>query len=112
MATLNFKITPTPFGGEPENAHQYYEALGRVMCLWGRFETAFTIELVNLIGVPGTEEALNPFPMTFNKRIKAFRKCFAEVKVLSRNLREVDRFAALAKDVAKERHLAAHGHFW
>jgi hypothetical protein len=46
MVTL--RIKDAPFAGDPDNADDFYTALGKFIIVWGRFEMHVSTTLLNI----------------------------------------------------------------
>lgn len=97
---------------EPQNAPEYYEYMGRAVCIWGRFETNFTTDLFFMAGTPGLEGLFKKFPQSWGQKLDAFLKCFSKLPDLGTHKEAAEKFVEEAKSVAKNRNIIAHGSFW
>jgi hypothetical protein len=110
--SIQLTIRSAPFLSEPQGAAAYYESMGRVVALWGRFESHFGHDLLTITTLKGGNKLLTPFPRAFQKKIDAWKMCFDRVKVLKPYKKVAREFAALVKPIARKRNIVAHGSFW
>ncbi len=111
--SFTFPLKSTPFVHDPPGAQEFYEHMGRVMTIWGRFELSFTNDLAfGLSGLPNVEALFNPFPRMLGRKLDAYSKCFSKINELRHYEDSVRQFVAAVKSTAKKRDIIAHGSFW
>jgi len=88
---LKLPIHSAPFGKDPPYAWSFYEALGRMLILWGRFEHFFDLYLRALIQVAlerGIEEEMQ---ISFKRRATLFKRLVRDIPEISNKLDEARR---------------------
>lgn len=107
--TITLRVKSTPFGGEPEGATAYYEALGRALVLWGRFEVHFSGCLMIILSLPEAASITAPLPISWNNRAAFWRKAFKVLPSLEPFQEPALSLIGSIMDSIGDRHLMAHG---
>lgn len=110
--SITIGIKSTPFAGDGEGATEFYEALGRVVCLWGRFEYVLTTDLLVISNLPGAEALRRPLPISWKRKVSLWSDAFKTLPALEGWKEAGLQFIADANDVAQDRHVLQHSHWW
>lgn len=107
--SVTFSVKSTPFIDDPDNAGEYYEALGRAIFLWGRFENGFNMCLMIVRNIPGGDKLMPEFPLAWKRKAQTWRKAFNTLPELAEWKANALRLITDATDTAQERHALFHG---
>lgn len=110
--SVTLRIRSTPFAHDPEGAAQFYEALGRAVFLWGRFDACFSMALLCIHNLPETA----PFrekelPIAWTKRSKYWRKAFNSIPRLAPFKRSAITFIDDVMEAVEDRHVLTHSNW-
>lgn len=106
---LTVTLKSTPFSHDPPNAGEYYEALGRAMVLWGRFENHFSNCIMLIRTMPEGKAIEEEHPISWKKRAAFWRKAFNTIPALAKWKDHALRLISDAMTVAQDRHIVTHG---
>jgi hypothetical protein len=101
-------IQPSPFVADPPYAPAFYEALGRVIVIWGRLEqnlTLFLQEALNIARLQGIDEQMQ---VSLTGKTNLIKKIFGRCSVLADRRDDV---ATLMNDIvtaSDDRNLLIH----
>lgn len=107
--SVSFTLTSTPFADDPPEAGDYYEALGRAMVLWGRFENHFSNCIMLIRTTPEGRAIELEHPISWKKRAAFWRKAFNTLPDLAKWKDHALKLISDAMSVAQERHIITHG---
>lgn len=109
--TLTLSVTSTPFAGDTPTAPQFYEAIGRVVVLWGRFEHHFDGDLLMCSNIAfhryGIEREMQ---ISLRRKTKLMRELFRIVPVFQPLLPICEALADDIDDASDDRNLLLHSH--
>ena len=110
--TIKIGLMSEPFMDDPDGAEAYYTALGRVLVLWGRFESHFGHLLLALSNLkpcaPFRPEAI---PISMTDRMRLMRRLLENVPELEPFRKPILGLLPQARDSAEDRHIVVHGHW-
>ena len=111
--TINITLRSRPFMDDPEGAPAYYEAIGRFLCLWGRFETHFSSILLSITNLPGGDVLRDPniseaVPTSFRKRSDLWKKAFRLLPQLTPHAQAARQLIIAASLTNKDRNILIH----
>ena len=107
-----FSVRHVPFNDDPPNATEFYTALGRVVCLWGRLENQIAFALVSLQKFPEAEPVRKKLPRQWNEKILLWRKLFSNVPYFAEMRTAALEFTDHTEDATSDRHLLQHSHWY
>jgi hypothetical protein len=105
---VTFDVASLPFDKDPPHAPQFYEALGRLVVLWGRFEHHLETSLRTLIAVAKTHGIEQEMYASFGRNAKAFRELYRDVPPLAHQYKDADALMTRAEDTGEERNRLIH----
>lgn len=100
-----------PFHDEPDYASEFFEEIGRIVALWGRFDMQFT-ELVLAVSrvTEHKFDTIGP-PVSLKGRLKAWRKMFNTYDRLSEFKAGALEFASAVSQSGSNRNVIMHSHW-
>jgi hypothetical protein len=107
-----FSMRHIPFSDDPPNAAEFYAALGKAVCLWGRLENQIAFALVSLQKFPETQNVRERLPRPWSAKVELWRKLFGGVPYFSEKRAAALGFIDHTKEAAKDRHLLQHSHWY
>ena len=110
-STSSGRKIPYLFAKDPPGSSRYYESIGRVMAMWGFFETHFESDLIQIANVPDAQPLFSPFPRMPKGKLEAWRKAFETVKILGPYKDAASEWADRVEPIAEKRNVVAHGSF-
>lgn len=110
--TIRVRVRSMPFMDDPQGAEAYYTALGRVLVLWGRFES----QLDSLVLILSNFKPCRPFvprelPISMKRRAELLRDLLKKVPELAPLRDPLLALLPQAMDSAQDRHVITHGHW-
>lgn len=112
MPRVTFRATSLPFDNDPQEAEQYYAALGRAVVLWSRFESQFGTLLDCVCSLPEGQHLRPPrIPTGFTDQTKLLKSIINQVPALAALKAPIEEIVPLATDAAEDRHVIVHGHW-
>ena len=108
--TVRLAVHSTPFAGDTPFAPAFYEAIGRVVVLWGRFETNFDGDLLMYTNIARRYGIERQMQFSLARKTKLLRQLFRDVPVFQPYLSDIRRLACDIDDASKDRNLLLHSH--
>jgi hypothetical protein len=106
--TATFKVESVPFLGDPPHAKDFYEAMGRLIVVWGRFEHQLETCLRVLIDVAKGYGIEQEMYVSFDRKAKIFQDLYRDVPPLSDQHGAAKSLMSDADSVGKQRNHFIH----
>lgn len=110
-SSITFALRSTAFEEDPQGADAYYAEIGKIVCIWGRFEQQFTMAVRIIFSLREAEPIKNDFPVPFSSKLKFWRKAFRQLPSLAEQKEYALRFADDAMEAALDRHDIMHSNW-
>jgi hypothetical protein len=105
---VSFEIESEPFQNDPEYAPKFYDALGRLIVLWGLFEHHLETNLRILISVAKRYGINEEMQFSFDRKAKSFVGLYRDIPPLSHQLNDARELMKNAAEVAQRRNRFIH----
>jgi hypothetical protein len=105
---ISYQIESHPFQDDPPYALDFYDALGRLVVLWGRFEHHLESNLRVLIAVAKTFGIEQEMYVSFSRKTKTFRGLYRDCAPLSPEYKAADALMTRAEDISEQRNRLIH----
>jgi hypothetical protein len=105
LIRLQLELTPSPC--DPENAPEFYQALGQLVIAWGRLEAHLLACILNILQTPATGG--KRLPQSSAEHLKLWRDAFCESPSLKCYEKEAADFADRMQELADLRNPIIHG---
>lgn len=106
---VTLTVKSAPFMGDPEGAEKFYEAVGRLTFLWGRFEVHFTMLVLDIIQILGHMGEDHEVPISWKRRAELWRRGFNKIPELEVAREWAHEYVERAMAAANRRHALTHG---
>ncbi len=109
QTSITITVRSEPFHGEPEGAKEFFEAVGRLTFLWGRFEVHFSSELIQIIQMLFELGEAHEVPISWKRRVKLWRRGFDHIPELAKFRPQAISYIERVMDISKRRNALLHG---
>lgn len=112
MPSIHVRLRSDPFRDDPPNAHKFYEAAGRLIMLWGRFEGHWDHTLLAIANLPEwsafREKIPESVPASRGRKLRMWRRAFRKIPRLEKAANSALALADDISDAGADRDVIVH----
>jgi hypothetical protein len=108
VITFILRSRTEPFKDDPPFADDFYNAIGRVVLMWGRLEQSLDNLVVSALTIASRTAPARPFMVSLNRKLTLLRELFSQCPDLQPLQSRADALADRIEAHGNDRHLVVH----
>jgi hypothetical protein len=111
LVSLLIQAGTTPFQNDPSYAAEFYDAVGRVVLLWGKLEQSLDFLIVTALNIHAQTSPRRPFVIPLGRKLDLLKTLYSDCKELTPLERDVHSVAEGVRELGNQRHLIVHSNW-
>jgi hypothetical protein len=111
ILSLVIQAQTTPFQDDPSYAADFYEAVGRVVLLWGKLEQSLDFLVVTALNIHAQTSPRRTFVVPLGGKLDLLKTLYSDCKELTPLERDVHAAAEVIRGLGHQRHLIIHSNW-